>query len=280
MDTDTEKVINRSRRAFLTGNLKADREGSNVLQVEGPIRLGQLVLWTLPIEHQRHQWETHKESIEELIKQYSIIIPEYFPPEYKHLRDAPILGHILGKFYDEANYLFEGIASFAHQKRKDVWVVDPAYNEAFLTAGGIELAAPIGLGLGASALRDRMGTRRQFLATASVGLAVLIGSLMTLNLLENTKGQGSLSGIDFRRVVIAEQLKHLSKSQITGDALLIYPPVHWKVINHYLGNDAELQNRVNIYNRLREIPQFAPLFQARHYVPSQEGWKLEQKVSL
>lgn len=289
MSEDTKETL--SRRGFFTGNFNFDREKANTIQVEGPIQIGQLELSVLPIGHHRHYWERHEDNVKELIRQYPVIIPEYFPLEYQHLKDVPVLGGILRASYDDANYLFEEIALFAHQEGKGVWVIDPAYDEAFLSIGTMEYSAVFGLTVGvvatAAALKkerglwNRLTTRQQFLVEVGLGTSFLTGTLISLNMFENAKGKGPpLSGTDFRRVVIAEQLKSLSQSDITGNALLIYPPIHWKVIKHYLENDVELRNRANIYNHLKGIPQFEPLFQARHYVPTQESWNLEQKVSL
>lgn len=291
MENSSEKGIKKgtSRRDFLTAQIKKNKEIVNTLQLEGPIKLGQLELWSLPIEHSRHDWETHQQGIKEAIKQFPIIIPEYFPLEYKYIIDKAILGDILGVMYNDANYLFEEVASFAQQEGKDVWVIDPAYNKEFLLLGGGELAttgaALVGSGAGWDRLRsserwNKMITRREFLIASGLGLVGLIGVSSALNILKNATGQGYLSGQDFRRVVVAEQLKHLSQSHINGKALLIYPPIHWQVINQYLRDDSGLQKRANVYNRLREIPQFESLFQARHYVPYQKGWKLTQKLSL
>lgn len=297
-EEDTNRL---TRRELLLGKKEKGVHHDSLPKLEGPIRINNLDLYVLPVDHWRQDYEKHQKLIETAVSQFPIIIPEYFPPEYQSLLDSqnPILGPMF-RSYRESNYLFEKVASQCLSENKNVWVLDPAYCGEFAALRAFDLGGTVSLMAG-GALMGGLGvfkklegkqidlteyslgrvffgasTRREFLYTlvTLVGFASYAGafgkSMVGLDL-EN----------DFRIRVVAEQLKLLSSVLPPGSkALLIYPPAHWKSIHGLLSDDKTKEQRLGLHLKLKELPFFKPLFLARNYKPTQTGWEQIQTIQI
>lgn len=235
--------------------------------IEGPLQVGNLQLYTLPIEHHLDSWNASWEQVIDGIKAFPLIVPEYFPPEYRHLRYSsnPAISLAVSS-YNDSNYLFDRVAEWCLEENKEVWVLDPAYDEtaiALRSAGWFTALAH-----GANAGLNPLLSRRQFLK----GILVLAAGLSpaTEVVLEES----------FRRTVVSENIRHLGQ-QVPQDtnALLIYPPAHWSSIKDRI-IDPESNRLFGFYKNFKDNPAFKNLFLARNYVPSGNKWEQKQVVAL
>jgi hypothetical protein len=250
---------------------------------EGPFNIGNLELYALPIEHRKADWVKHQSEVKEALSQYQTVIVEYFPSEYAQLKQEPGIGKMLGN-YDEANFLFDKVAEVAKETGKDLWVLDPAYNKDFMKIKGAQGASLL-LTLGSAATlkvsdelaaRGKGHSRRRFLSGAAGLLAAsaIPGTVSVVLELGAHHLSPPITEHDLRRVVVSKGL-----SQVSGKALLIYPPAHWRDIKGYIQDPKDMQTRFSYYEKLKEIG-LDSLFQARHYKVADNEWKLEEKLPI
>lgn len=263
-------------------------------RLEGPLEIGNLQLSVLTMQHSKNDWLRYQDSVRELIDVSTVIIPEYFPPEYSGTN-----GNYFAKYaresYKDSNYLFDEVEAYCRNNKKEVWVVDPAYNASFMTLrGGTFLTESLGL-IGAMNIlvnavesRQRVFTRRNFLERSKdFGLAIATFStgLFTppeILFLSSTRGiVGTFVELNLRYILTASLLKDLSvhvppKTQ----GLLIYPNIHWKGIKEYVEDDEKRRSALSKIVWLKNVPGLNSLFQGRHYTIDGNDWLEEQRIEV
>lgn len=273
-------------------------ENSGVLneepRMEGPLKVGNLQLSVLTMGHSRDDWFKYQDTVKKLIDTYPVIIPEYFPPEYSGTNGNRLTEGVRKTFKD-ANYLFDEVEAYCRNSKKEVWIVDPAYNTSFMVLrGGMFLAETVGLFEGLGALgstvkrRNSTFTRRNFLEHAKdFGLAAAtfsIGVFTPPEILSLSSSQGIVGKLverHLRYILIASLLKDLS-AQVPPktQGLLIYPNIHWESIKKYLENDGERRSGLSKIAWLKNVPGANYLFQGRHYISDGYAWSEQQRIEV
>lgn len=197
---------------------------------------------------------------------------------------------IIGKYIiDELdprdNYLFREVARLCLEQRKDVWVVDPAYNESFIAFRSLLHAPFIGGLLAVSGAmiydfleqhqHDRF-TRKELLRGALSGTIALASTITATGLgIGAVIGPSRVPGLspvlgkqedEFRDNLVPENLIRLgNRLPAQTDALFIYPPWHLRNIIYSLDHEDHRVQILRRYGWMERIPIFQPLFQIRHY---------------
>lgn len=273
-------------------------ENSNALKeeprVEGPLEVGNLQLSVLTMGHSRDDWFKYQDTVKKLIDAYPVIIPEYFPPEYSGTNGNDLTEGVRKSFKD-ANYLFDEVEAYCRNSKKEVRVVDPAYNTSFMVLrGGMFLAESVGLFGGLGALgstvkrRNQTFTRRNFLEHAKdFGLAAAtfsFGVFTPPEILSLSSSRGIVGKFvepNLRYILIVSLLKDLSvQIPPKTQGLLIYPNVHWKSIKGYLENDEERRSGFSKIAWLKNVPGANGLFQGRHYISDGYAWSEQQRIEV
>ncbi len=281
--------------------LSKETHKDQFIAVEGPIRLGNLNLTVLAVEHNEVAWKNHAKEIKEAISQFPIIIPEYFPLEYNFLSESenPYVKWNIDT-YRSLNYVFEEVSAACLSSGKDVWVVDPAYCENFgyvrestrfpqVVIGGAASAAVFNWAdkkkddPDSSPRRKAMKNIAKFVGLSLFGFTInpLGNDVSSFNGIMGKPSPGLLLEQDIRRVMVAHALEQMGADmQSPNNALLIYPKEHWDKINYYLTHKNEREKRYKMYSQLRSIPTFAPLFELRHYRPNGANWTQIERTKL
>ncbi len=269
-----------NRRGFLTGRVLTSSE-KEVTQpaIEGPYQIGNLALSVLPIEHDKKTWEKSQDLVTDAISQFPIIIPEYFPPEYRHLESDPnpfISINVSG--YEYANYLFKEVERISNEQSKEVWVLDPAYTAEY---GNFFRTSQLGIifsGIGSiiySAMQQHPLPRRAVIAQC-VGVPLMFLGLS--GLVDNF----GIVEPNLRESFVATHLDTLGTLlPPESSALLIYPRSHWSSIKDSLDKKNPKHDlKLNAYLQLKKFPYLESIFYARNYVPDEDGWKQVRRISL
>jgi hypothetical protein len=244
------------------------------MALEGPRDLGKLQLHTFTTGHGVRDWAVNKENLTSAIELFPLIIPEYFPPEYQNLTDSdnPLIDHAM-EFYSNRNYLFVEVAKQCAELKKDVWVVDPAYdlNFGFLRQGLVSASYGAALSLAYGGLNGlRLSAGRPVRDISRRGL--LFGSLTSVigGTLLTASGHvpKPISDLedDLRETVTAEFITRIPEYlNEPTEGLLIHTPGHWRKIKYLLDNPEVCKEKLERYRALEAIPPFQTLFRARHY---------------
>ncbi len=273
-------------------------------KLEGPLTLGKLKLYTLSTEHTAQDWQANQALITQIIQKVDLVIPEYFPPEYRYwLKTTNPIMQLAVDAYAKANVLFDEVEKLCVQENKELWVVDPAYGSEFVLLRST-LQEPEALAETAAIwywLRRRLGPiaegnsltifRRRFII--ALGTFLGINTLMWLlkpdlvisqltSAVDNVRPVPStLLEQDLRRVVIAEQLWQLGQRlPSTKQAVTIYPEAHLKIIRYYLTHQRERRIRLQLYQKVFDGGVFSPLFAARNYQRYQDTWQRQNDYKL
>lgn len=249
--------------------------------LEGPIKIGNIDLYPYLINHSKEDWEVNGQSLIEAMRRFGLIMPEYFPPEYSGIRDRiPILGRYITDNLDPSdNYLFKKVEEFCKENKKNVYVLDPAYNESFIIFHGILFLPVTGM---LSAVAAKMGyelfkqnsntiTRRAFLkgivavCSATAATQLSIGALQGPHKIPGPSVVLGNIEDQFRESQVAQNLIKLGDLlPAQTEALLIYPPSHWKGIEYYLENADSRRETLGKYRWLRWFG-LKSLYEIRHY---------------
>lgn len=247
------------------------------------LSLNRINLQVLTVEHWVGIWPKYGDVISQAISSADVVIPEYFPPEYLGLTEG--LDNAIARNYNDSNELFFHTADQFKDKQKDVWLVDPAYNNDLIhvrmlatipqnvasTAALYPLAHKI-VDKGIEIMNDEefddepKSSRRKFFAKV-LGAATAGALIMPYNDDEDGHLPEYLAEGDFRNVVVAEQLVQLANSGAIpqgANVLLLYPAGHWKFIKQYMQDDVKRAERLGLYKTaLGSV--FPSLFERRHY---------------
>ncbi len=277
--------------------------------LEPPLRIGKLNLHPLNIEHDDEAWEQHGEWLQSVVRAFDIIIPEYYPPEYQHLADHDSLIYRFAmQRYVADNRLFMKLAEKLIEQNKELWVVDPAYDEAMIklraaiTVSVGVANAPLAYKAANSAFTKRKlpegeiedisktaVTRRELLRLLGwAGIFILVHEIAgSLEGFVDSKKLGPTTSLsngierDFRRVLIAEAITQIAENlPELQDMLIIYPRAHLERIKFYLENEKIRQEHLQIYSSLSSVSHFESLFYYRHYPDSRidDGEKIPLRL--
>lgn len=243
------------------------------------IRVGEMNVHALLAPHDRGSWNRYGAEIERQIGQFGTVIVEYRPSEYTEVENMP---HPLVQqqmaVFREANYVFMEVERACTEQRKDVWVLDPAFDFDFakLRMGlvGAEIAAEeTALYIAATAAANLTTKRRPLLKAAIFGSGSLIigGESIKVGLRGLTIGAlDTYVENDLRNVVVAQHLHDLGRDELRNqDVLLMYPPNHWysqdvPSIKTYLAQNERRGARFNQYKHVFS-GAFPTFFQRRYY---------------
>lgn len=263
------------------------------------IQIGNLSLTAIVTEHNEKTWESQGQEILKELKSFPLVIPEYFPPEYKN-NDKNSFMEFGVNYYDKENKLFDHVSDFCLKNSKEIRVLDAAYNEAIVAFRALinvpEATAysVFGVPLAIAATERRKSKKETEVKSDKVSSvfhntarAVMVGGALT--------GSASRMTIDsntyeqtLRRVFVAQALIQLGNSLKPGShAAIIYPPAHWygRTRNHgkiqeaktgireYLLNESMRKHDLKLYDKYRNRPTFAPLFETRNYSSENGYWK-------
>jgi len=273
------------------------------------IKVGNLELTPIITEHDQKTWEKDGGAILNTIKDYPLIIPEYFPPDYEpHLKESPLIDLAINKAtnYDSLNFAFTKIGEYAQKSDRVVCVVDPAYSDAFVKLRAsknwwMPLLGAIGASPYVAQASEHIKhfdktTRRQMLK--SVAKTVVASTIAISGVGAGTFFMGGDKDpmgveLDIRHVFIAESLSQLGEEilQPTKTAI-IYPKGHWygeqeggtphtKGILFYLQNPDKRQEQFKRYcDEFSGKQTWEDFFKIRRYTPVQDGWKQEETMIL
>lgn len=310
-----EKGASFSRRDFLKvsgavlGAAVAPRGleklGNTEIDVSQEVKVGNLLLTPIITEHTERDWEEHGKEILAKLDQFQIVIPEYFPPEYKHLADNPVM-EVSG--YEQQNKLFEHLADNLLYRDKDVWVVDPAYSEAAVAfrplantpaivaeVGGANLLVEVGAvaalahtlpksykeeGLSREEIQEKEEQRLKsepFMKGKRLARAIVT----PITLMHSSTIEHSPIEADFRELFVAESLTILGRRAEVGTrAAIVYPQAHWTKIREYLKDDKMREETLKKYIAIKKIPIYTPMFETRHYKAENNHWTKLQGFSI
>lgn len=252
--------------------------------IEGPRPVGNINLYTFTTGHDLWSWETSGRALAGAIARFPLIIPEYYPPEYEALKNRgyPVVSGWVEYFDLKNNYLFHEVARICQEQKKDVWVVDPAYSEAYIIFSAFLLHAPtsatlafLGRKLGQDFLKqfgERRVSRRGFLRGGAAAVALysagstVVGAAIGPN---KVLGPSIILGNwenEFRDSQSAEHIVDLGKFlPAPTDALMIGPEKHRRRVEKFLDDEAERRVVLGQYQWLKRFYFFKPLFKKRHY---------------
>lgn len=301
-----------SRRAFVRGSFLGGAvlsslsmvgigialENSGALaekpRMEGPLIINNLQLSVLTIGHTREDWNKYSDIVRKHIDTFPVIIPEYFPPEYSGINENFLTKQAKNRYKDK-NYLFDEVEAYCRNTKKEVWVVDPAYNVSFMALrAGIFLTEAAGLTGMLIVLKEAIKRRQQTLtrrelleyvkdfglATAAFSAGVITPPEI-LSLMSSQGIIGSFTEDNLRHSVTAQLLKDLSlQVPLKTQALLIYPNDHWENIKEYLNDDEKRRSVLSKIALLKKVPGTKPLFQGRRYVSDGSVWQEQQKIEI
>lgn len=253
--------------------------------LEGPKEVGNIQLYALPVSHSRIYGEAYRQVVEKAVSSFKIILPEYFLPEHTGLYRYPVIGEYIKQLNATDNYLFEQVAQLCQEQKKEVWALDPAYNESFIAFRALLHTHPIATFLTLSALagyglyqqyKNHRITRKGFLEGCFLGsLSAVSAAKAGMIAFGAIVGPNRVPGLSvalgeiedrFRQSQVAQHLVDLGKIlPPQSEALLIYPPWHKHQIEYYRENDDARRDILDRFNGLRRFSIFQPLFQIRHY---------------
>lgn len=261
-----------------------------MITIEGPRRIGNMNLSTVPTNHLRVHWEDYKGVIKSAISDFDNIAVEYFPPEYtKFVQSTPFLGKAVQELDEEKNYLFNEVAKILRESGKNVWVLDPAYGGEFVGLRTALHFPPMLFLAGLSALSAAIAAndlyqhhketklkRRDFLKAFGLGAISVAAGLQTGYLgygaivgPSHTPGLSSVLGRiedDFRENITAENLVTLGKTlPKETDMLFITTPLHRQREEWYLNHDDAREFVYSAYHLLSYFNSCKPFFQIRNY---------------
>lgn len=311
MDNDSENPVPAkdkgfSRRKFLTGvGLGAAALVTKVTAAESEpkesnfetLKVGNLTIKALSVEHNIADWEIYKDLIIDLIEDSTFVIPEYFSPEQEMIKQKANPLYDTGLSVMEAeNKLFNKVADTCAEKNKDVWRVDPAYCEEFLKLKaalvGTDYVAEAAIGYPListlmTAKKNPNGTmtRRSFLQSAAkiaIGEGVSKGvEAITQRIVGKPLSPDYTVEKDFRHVLTAEALIALgAKLEQPTNVFLMYPKAHMDGIKKYLENDKERESRFKIFSNLKGVKQFEKLFESKEYARDNDKWKQVDSITI
>lgn len=257
--------------------------------LEGPAKIGNIQLYTLPVNHSRIYGEAYQKVVEDAVSSFKIIIPEYFLPEHTNLYRYPLIGNYIRYLNTTDNYLFEQVARLCQEQKKEVLVLDPAYDESFIAFRALLHAPLIATLTAVSAItgalaaydlykqyKDHQFTRKEFLKGCILGGAS-VASLAKTNMLAlgAIVGPSRIPGLStslgeiedrFRESQVAQHLIDVGKGlPPQSEALLIYPPWHRQRIKDYIENHDSRREMLDRFNWLHRFNIFQPLFRIRYY---------------
>lgn len=263
-------------------------------RMEDPLAISNLQLSVLTMGHAREDWNKYSDIVKKHIDAFPVIIPEYFPPEYSGINENFLTKQAKNR-YEDKNYLFDEVEAYCRNTKKEVWVVDPAYNVSFIALrGGILLTETAGLAGMLIALRKTIKRRQQTLTRKEFleyvkdsGLAVVAfsaGVITPPEILSLVSGQGFIGSFtedNLRHIVTAQLLKDLSlRVPPKTQALLIYPNDHWENIKEYLNDDEKRRSVFSKIALLKKVPSTKSLFQGRRYISDGSVWLEQQKIEI
>lgn len=252
------------------------------------LQIGNLSLTAILVEHGEKDWRSHGQEILNELKPFSLVIPEYFPPEYIHLEENPLMKPGLS-FYQKQNVLFDHIANYALINNKEIRVLDPAYSLlgiafAYGVSGSKSKREPsppeIKPTKNEGQPKDKSLNLKKLLRWG-IATGALAGGTTRLAFDKNMFEQ------DLRRVLVAQALIQLGETLPPETrALIIYPPAHWygrtketpgwdsaTGIKEYLTNNDRRKFALSLYRGLKNKKTFGPLFATRHYRSKNSRWE-------
>lgn len=290
---------------IVSTSIETPRAGE--IKINPPIRVGNLNLTIMETEHTRADWEVHQGAITAEMRKFPIMIPEYFPPERENiLTNGGLVEKIPAKIaqdvYREQQYLFEEVARQCQETNKGVWVLDPAYNSAFIFFRELlqlpdttaQSAILLSVGNKIWNMYSESGkklSRRGMLTKTALGAGIIAasaepypGELSIPKMLAATFDAASFYPfieVDFRRVMIAEFISKLGQHLANpNEALMIYPKEHAKEIIRYLLDEDERKKRLDIYQEFKKVKGLEMLFRARHYAAEGQTWVLDDEMNI
>lgn len=300
---------NLSRRAFITGTslstlalfgaginyVKESRYEKDPISLEGPIQIGKLNLSVLITGHTMKHYEKYGSDVKKAIDAFPIIIPEYFPPEYSGENGNP-LTEAIKDIYRDANYFFDEIEAYCRQNKKEVWVMDPAYNLSFMASRVAMLIPEVALTMGVASqllfgessgrLKQSTLTRKNLLrqmgnlgfTAAAFGFGLVFPWEIAFTVGSRGIG-GTVAENNLRQVIVAQLLKDFSAQvQSETQALLIYPRLHWEGIKGYLLNDEKRGSLLSKLEFLKDTSGTNLFFEGRNYVSDGSVWNQRSKI--
>lgn len=249
---------------------------------ERSIVRGNLHLTVFPTDHTAGGWENNGQALTSAIAAANIVIPEYFPPEYEGLTSK---SSYLRAMDTRDNRLFHEVARVCVDKRKDVWVLDPAHGAHFIALRYLPLALVTGgMAKGAVEIGKRLPkpsveqnipiSRRRFL---EIGGAVAFVAMAEAGTPQNT------NPVDWLMYQLAHlelgpfenEIRERWVGKFLGDlaislkkptnALIIYTPSHMENILKHLGDYSDGQDVLGDYKLLAKVPILGEMFQMRSY---------------
>jgi len=249
------------------------------IMVAETVKIGKLEIQPLTTKGDQESWEQNRDEVTYAVNQFGLVIPEYFPPEYLHLKSVgyPVLSGIIDVYDQVWTPLYRQVAEVCQKSQKDVLVLDPAHDLSFAYFRGLLKMAPFvavsAIATVASAhnlhedLKTQKSSRRSFLkflgTSGMIGFMGLNGGLassllgMKVSLIGNED--------EFRDSMVAEHLIQLGESTNSFEALLIYDPIHWKNIQGFVSDEGARRASLRKYAFLRNLPFFESMFDTRFY---------------
>ena len=272
------------------------RSLDKALETSENITVGNLELTPIITEHNKKTWQENGSDILNRLKEFKIVIPEYFPPDYEHsMKNNQLLDKAINLTnYDDSNYLFTEISNYLLRQSKQVLVVDPAYSEAFVKLrlsrnwwmpilGGFATSIPF---LTKKDSKTGEINIKKTLVAATVGL---VAGTYTAGCDHDPTG----IELDIRHVFIAESLTQIGKGLVTPTkAALIYPGGHWKGeikqsmqwtngILFYLQNPKERQEKFNKYcETFANKKKWQDFYKIRRYTSDNNKWEKQTEIEL
>ncbi|SRR5258708_2504291 len=252
------------------------------------VKVGNLVLTPIQIEHTENDWQHHGEKLKEVLSGFSTIIPEYFPYEYDNLTQRNIITSIpLSLVYNKANALFDHLGENLLANNKELWIVDPSYSMASIAFRLLTNTPMVVTGITISTAMVDFAVNKVFPVEEKVDekdrkfqLTMRKTGKRLLNGMINT-GQISIGGIlekteeqEMRHALIAEGLNTLGKTVAPETrAAIIYPSAHWQEISKLLEDETTRKEKVEHYRKIMsKTPLLTDLFEIRHYKASEGKW--------
>lgn len=253
----------------------------------------------IPLEHNVGEWQRYETLLKDEIGKVDGVIFEYFPEEMTDWKQNPLIQQT----YDLNLFLpfFEKLAEEVKNQNKEVYVLDPAHDNAFVWVRGLPYGL-MGAGAGAvgKSLWDGFGTakisRRQFisklglgaLGLAAVGSGVVAGPSSFYQEKRSNTPTTRFSETDFRRTVIAKGISQMGEQPNTEQTdkkrrvLIVYPPVHWEGIKGLLRDRDNLDKKFQGYSLIQNVmseSQKDSLFSIRRYKWTNNAWnKLSTRI--
>lgn len=264
------------------------------------LRLGNLFLTPIITEHDEETWSINGDEILSLISEFPVIIPEYFPPDYEAgISDSPLVDFAIDNLsqYNRLNSAFDYIEEFVRNSNKEIWVVDPAYSEAFVKMRllrnswmpvlGTTLSSPFAFKAVESV--KKIDSSKPIKAIENILEALFSGSVALAGMGSTVLAYPSditPMGFeqDLRHTFIAEGLEQLGNiSSKPTKAATIYPSGHWygvsdkmpqtKGILYYLENPDQRRLKFEYYcEKFNDRLAWEDFFQVRNYQVQNNKW--------